>query len=159
MSFINFINLAIDRVVAIAFPYRHKSIITYKRAYVMLTLTWIMSSIMCLVIYLPASFVFVGSLGVYTPMEKAIGQVILFVFLLVLSTILIVCVNVYLYVQVNKSKQKLENMRTHGTDGRNDYKENKQLERRYHKFQKQVKITMSLLVLGGVDGIINLLTI
>ena len=156
---LSFINLAIDRVVAIAFPYRHKSIMTYKRAYVILTLTWIISSIMCLVIYLPTSFVFVGSLGVYTPMEKAIGRVILFVFLLVLSAILIVCVNVYLYVQVNKSKQKLEeSMRIHGTDGRNDYKENKQLERRYHKFRKQVKITMSLLVLGGVDGIINLLT-
>ena len=152
---LSFINLAIDRAVAIAFPYRHKSIMTYKRAYVMLILTWIISSIMTFIIYLPAPFAFVGSFGIYTPVEKPIGRVILFVFLLVLSTILIVCVNVYLYVQIYKSKQKLEeNMRTHGTaDGNIE-----QLRRTNHKFRKQVKITLSLLALGGVDGIINLLT-
>ena len=151
---LSFINLAIDRAVAIAFPYRHKSIMTYKRAYVMLTLTWIISSIMSFVIYLPEPFTFLGSFGIYTPVEKPIGRVILFVSLLVLSTILIVCVNVYLYVQINKSKQTLEeNMRTHGTDGNIE-----QLKRTNHKFQKQVKITLPLLALGGVDGIINLLT-
>lgn len=153
---LSFINLAIGRAVAVASPYRHKSIVTYKRAYVMLILTWIISSIMTLVIYLPAPFSFVGSFGVYTPVEKPIGRVILLVFLLVLSTILIVCVNVYLYVQIYKSKQKLEeNMRTHGTDGNI---EQLQLKRITYKFQKQVKITLSLLALGGVDGIINLLT-
>ena len=71
--------IAIDRAVAIAFPYRHKSIMTYKRAYVMLTLTWIISSIISFVIYLPESFIFLGSFGIYTPMEKPIRRVILFV--------------------------------------------------------------------------------
>ena len=47
-------------------------------------------------------------------------------------------------------------MRTHG---RNDSNEIKQLKRTYCKFKKQVKITLSLLVLGGVDGILNLLTL
>ena len=34
-----------------------------------------------------------------------------------------------------------------------------QLKRTYYKFKKQVRITLSLLILGGVDGIINLVTI
>ena len=44
------------------------------------------------------------------------------------------------------------------TDGRNDEKEINRLKRTLHKFQKQIKTTVSLLILGGVDGIINLLT-
>ena len=152
-----FITLAIDRVVAVAFPYRHKSIMTYKRAYIMIILTWIISSIVALAVYLTSSLVFVGPFGTYIPVEKSIVLEILFAFLLILPVILITCINVYLYVQIYKSKQKYEeNMRTHG---RNDSNEIKQLKRTYYKFKKQVKITLSLLVLGGVDGILNLLTL
>ena len=154
---LSFINLAIDRAVAIALPYRHKSIMTYRRAYVMIMLTWVISSIMCLAIYLNTSFAFARPFGTYTPIHGNAAPGTLYVILLVLSVIVIVCINVYLYVQINKSKQKLEeNMRTHGTDGSN---ENKQLKRRHHKLQKQVKTTLSLLILGGVDGIINVITV
>ena len=47
-------------------------------------------------------------------------------------------------------------MRMHGGNDNNDIS---QLKRTYYKFKKQVRITLSLLILGGVDGIINLVTI
>ena len=76
--------------------------------------------------------------------------------MVIVTVILILCVNAYLYVQITKSKRKLEeNRRVHG---RNDNEETKQLKRTYYKFQKQLKTTLSLLILGGIDGIINLLT-
>ena len=159
---LSFINLAIDRAVAVAFPYRHKSIMTKKRAYVMLIITWIISSFTSLAIYFSSPFAFVGSFGVYTPVTKSIGRVILTVVLLVSTVILIICVNVYLCAKINQSRQRLEeNMRMYGTDGRNDDQEIKikQLKRTYHKFQKQIKINFSLFVLGGVDGIINIFTL
>ena len=153
---LSFINLAIDRFIAIAFPYRHKSIMTYKRAYIMLLSKWIISIIMSVVAYSTSSFVFVGSFGIYTPTEKSIGRVILFVLIVIVTVILIICVNAYLYVQITKSKQKLEeNRRVHG---RSDNEEIKQLKKTYYKFQKQLKTTLSLLILGGVDGTINSLT-
>ena len=154
---LSFINLAIDRVIAIAFPYRHKSIMTYRKAYVMIMSTWVISSIVCLAVYLNTSFAFARPFGTYTPIQANAAPATLYILLLVLSVIVIICINVYLYVQINKSKQKLEeNFRTHGTDGSN---ESKQLKRRHHKLQKQVKTTLSLLILGGVDGIINFITI
>ena len=152
---LSFINLAIDRFIAIAFPYHHKSIMTYKRAYIMLLSKWIISIIMGVVAY-STSFAFVGSFGVYTAMEKSIGRVILFVLIVMVTVVLIICVNAYLYVQITKSKQKLEeNTRVHG---RSDNEEIKQLKRTYYKFRNTLKTTFSLLILGGVDGIINLLT-
>ena len=153
---LSFINLAIDRFIAIAFPYRHKSIMTYKRAYIMLLSKWIISIIMGVVAYSASSFAFVGSFGVYTALEKSIGRVILFVLIVIVTVILIICVNAYLYVQITKSKQKLEeNRRVHG---RSDNEEIKQLKQTYYKFRNTIKTTFSLLILGGVDGIINLLT-
>lgn len=153
---LSFINLAIDRVVAIAFPYRHKKIMTNKIACILIAFTWLMSSIMALVVFMSSPFVFIMQFGVYAVKEKTIGRVIFFVFLLIVTIILIICINVYLYVKINQSKQKLEeNMRT---DGRSDEKEISQLNSTLHKFQKQIKTTVSLLILGGADGIINLLT-
>ena len=153
---LSFINLAIDRVIAIAFPYRHKSIMTYKRSYIMLLSKWIISSIMGAVVYSTSPFAYVGSFGAYAAMGKSIGRVLLFVFSLTLTVILIICVNVYLYVQIIKSKQKLEeNARVHG---RSDNEEIKQLKRTYYKFKKLLKTTLPLLILGGVDGIINIMT-
>ena len=153
----SFINLAIDRAIAIAFPYRHKSIMTKKRAYVMLAVTWIISSINSATIF-SSPFRFVGPLGTYTPIEKKPTEgAILLVSVLVLTVILILSVNVYLYVQINQSRKKLEeNMRIHGS---NDDDEKIKLKRTYRRFQKLIKTTVSLLVLGGVDGIINLLTL
>ena len=155
----SFINLALDRVIAIALPYRHKSIITYRRAYAMIMFTWIISTVMCLAAFLSSSFTFVGPFGEYTPTgnDNPIAPVLLFLFVLASSIIIIVCINIYLYVQINKSKHLLEeNMRTHGTDDGNERNENKQAKKRYHKLRKQVKTTLLLLILGGVDGMINL---
>ena len=152
----SFINLAIDRAIAIAFPYHHKNIMTTKRAYIMLAVIWIISSINTAAIF-SASFRFVGPLGTYTPIEKPTEGAILFVFILVLTVILILSVNVYLYAQINQSRKKLEeNMSTHGT---RDDDEKIKLKRTYRRFQKLIKTTVSLLVLGGVDGMINLLTL
>ena len=68
----------------------------------------------------------------------------------------IMCQCILVCTNYTKSKRKLEeNRRVHG---RNDNEETKQLKRTYYKFQKQLKTTLSLLILGGVDGIINLLT-
>ena len=121
----SFITLAIDRVVAIAFPYRHKSIMTYKRAYIMMMLTWTISSIVNLVTYSASSFAFIGSFGIFIPLDKPIVRALFFVILLGLSFILIICVNVYLYVQINKSKQKLEeNMRINGGNNNNATQKN-----------------------------------
>ena len=156
----SFIILAIDRVVAIALPYRHKSIMTYRRAYVMLMFTWIIPTVMTLAVYLSSSLTFVGPFGAYTPTgnDNPIAIPLLFLFVLALSIVIIVCINIYLYSQITKSKQILEeNMRTHGTDDGNERNENKQAKRRYHKLRKQVKTTLPLLILGGVDGMINLI--
>ena len=126
----------------------------------MLVLPWVISGISLSVFYLPTPLTFVRSLGAYIPTEKLIGRLIFHVFLFVSSFILIVCINIYLYIQINKSKKKLEeNIRTYGSDGSNEQNKNGQLKSKYDKLQEQARITFSLLILGGVDGIINLITI
>ena len=97
---LSFITLAIDRVIAIAFPFHHKEIMTNKVVYVVIAFTWIISSIMVLVVCMSSSFVFIMPFGIYVSEGIKIGPIIL-VFLLIVTIILIICCNVYLFVKIN----------------------------------------------------------
>ena len=63
-----------------------------------------------------------------------------------------ICTCMFKLISLNRNLRR----RIHG---RNDDNDISQLKRTYYKFKKQVRITLLLLVLGGVDGTINLVAI
>ena len=74
----------------------------------------------------------------------------------VVSVILIVGTNAYLYCSIIQSKNKLEdNLKLSGKD---DHKVTK-LQRLIHNLQMQLESSVPLFVLGGIDGLVNMLRI
>ena len=105
----SFVLLAIDRVVGVAFPYRCRNIMKLRVVYALIAPVWIIAAVLLF---------FTGTLGgsylvwpfeIFTPPSGVPGLFIIYVLTKVVSAILIVSTNVYLYRSIIQSKLKLEN--------------------------------------------------
>ena len=149
-----FITLGIDRFVAIASPYHHKKIMTNKVVITTVAVVWGLAILITSVLIFQVPYVHVY------PFARCYGLnyfplVYLFKgFIMAFSAVLIVAINVYLYYKVLQSNKRLEeNMRLDG--------ESSATTRRHAASRKNlrqhIKPTVSVLLLGGIDGLINLL--
>ena len=142
-----FVLLATDRAVGVAFPYRYRNIMKLGVVYALIASVWIIAV---------ALLFFAGFLGpaylvwpfeFFLPPSDFTGGFILYMLPKAVSVILIVGINVYLY-RIIQSKKKLEaNLRL---SGRDEHKITK-LQRLIHNLQTQLKSSLPILVLGGVD--------
>lgn len=149
-----FVTLGIDRLVAITSPYHHRKIMTNKVAITTVAVVWGLAIMITSVLLFQVPYVHVY------PFARCYGlnhfpYIYLFKgFVMVFSTILIVAINVYLYYQVLQSNQKhRENSRLFG--------ESSATTRRHvaskNNLRMHIKPTVSMLLLGGIDGLVNLL--
>ena len=149
-----FVTLAIDRFVAIASPYHHRKIMTNKVVITTVAVVWGFAILITSILLFQVPYVHVY------PFARCYGLnhfpfIYLFKgFVMVFSTVLIVAINVYLYYQVLQSNRKLkENLRLDG--------ESSATTRRHaaskNNLRRHIKPTVSMLLLGGIDGLINLL--
>ena len=149
-----FITLGIDRFVAIAYPYHHRKIMTNKVVITTVAVVWGLAILITSVLLFQVPYVHVY------PFARCYGLnhfplIYLFKgFIMVCSTALIVAINVYLYYKVLQSNKKLkENLRLDG--------ESSATTRRHaasrKNLRRHIKPTVSVLLLGGIDGLVNLL--
>jgi len=76
------------------------------------------------------------------------------VFLILSSTAVVIAINVYLYCKILETNRKhRDNMRLHGAVSRTISK----LEAIRTRLREQIKPTVSVLLLGGLDGIFNII--
>ena len=92
--------------------------------------------------------------GIFIPPSGITGGIILYVLPQVVSAILIVGTNVYLYHSIIQSRQKLKNNLK--LSGRDEHKITR-LQRLIHNLQMQLKSSLPLFVLGGIDCLLNVL--
>jgi len=148
-----FILLAIDRFICITFPYRHRNIMTTKVSYTLISVAWLVAAGMAFVIGGITTFIFEPAFGKYTGNHNSRLFIFASIILPMLtSAVATIFINVYLYyctVQSNKKLQK--NMRL---DGGNQQEINR-INRLLHNLRMQAKPTVSVLILGGIDIILN----
>ena len=84
------------------------------------------------------------------------GALIVYLLPYVVSAILIVSTNAYLYRAIVRSKKKLVNNLK--LSGRDEHKITK-LQRLIHNLQMQLESSLPVFILGGIDGLLNLLRI
>ena len=149
-----FITLGIDRFVAIASPYHHRKIMTKKVAVFIVGVVWDLAISITSVLLVQVPYV---HLYPFARCYGLSGFPLIYLFkgsVMVSSTVLIIAINLYLYYKILQSNKKLkENMRLHGessTTARRHVARRKNLH-------SQIKPTVSILLLGGMDGLINLL--
>ena len=149
-----FITLGIDRFVAIASPYHHRKIMTNKVVATIVAAVWGLAILSTSVQLVHISYVYLPPFGKCYGLSGFPFSRLLGTFMLVSSTVLIIAINLYLYYEILQSNKKLkENMQLHG--------ESSTTARRHvarkKKLRRHIKPTTSMLLLGGIDGLINLL--
>ena len=146
-----FILLAIDRVVGVAFPYRYRNIMKLRVVYALIASVWIIAAVLLFLVTFLGSPYLVWPFGTFVPPGGVNGVFILYMFPQIVSAILIVGTNAYLYRKIIQSKKKLEsNLKLCGRD---DNKTTK-LQRLIHNLQMQLESSLPVFVLGGVDFIL-----
>ena len=149
-----FVLLAIDRVVGVAFPYRYRNIMKLRVVYALITSVWVLAVILLFLVTLLGSPYLVWPFGIFIPPGGVTGVFILYLFPQIVSAILIVGTNVYLYRTIIQSKMKVENNLK--LSGRDEHKITK-LQRLIHNLQMQLESSLPVFVLGGIDALFNVL--
>ena len=149
-----FITLGIDRFVAIASPYHHRKIMTKKVVATIVAVVWGLAILITSVQLVQVPYV---HLYPFARCYGLSGFPLIYLFkgsVMASSTVIIIAINLYLYYQTVQSNKKLkENMQLHGESST---KARRHVARRKN-LQSNIKPIVSMLLLGGIDGLINLL--
>lgn len=135
--------LAIERVVVIASPYRHRRIMTKKTVAGIIATAWGLSAVITVGITLLVPCEVIWPLGIIQFQKIVISS---FVGTRLISAAFIIVANIYLFWQVTKSNRKAEENQRLGNE-----EEAKRFTRLVQLFRMQSKATKTLLALGGID--------
>ena len=151
-----FLLLAIDRVIGVSLPYRHRKIMTNRVVYTLITVAWLVAAATTFIVRWTSSTVlFVPPFANFIPSPNPVGSIAILLTLL-MSIILIVASNAYLfYVTAQSNKRLLQNRNLSGREG----SEMNKVRRLLRALQMQAKPTASALILGGIDCAMTALTI
>ena len=142
------ITLAIERMIVIGFPYRHRSIMTKKTVFSILAVMWGISLILTIAsaIIVPVNIVWPLAL---VDFDNIIAPLIALPRLM--SAVFITVANVFLQYKVAVSNRKAKENERLGNE------EEKQLQKLTKLLRAQVKPTTTLFLVGGIDVIVNML--
>ena len=130
----SFVLLAIDRVVGVAFPYHYRKRMKLKVVYSLIASVWITAGVILLLLDTLGSPYLMWPFGICVLLSGNPLIFVLYVMPLVVSAIMIVGTNVYLYRSIIQSKKKLENNLK--LSGKDEYKITK-LQRLIHNLHMQ----------------------
>ena len=143
------ITLAMERFVVIVFPYRHRSIMTAKTVISIIASMWGLSLILTIMITIivPVSIVWPLALIYYNPIV-----VPFFVLPRLMSAAFIIVTSVILHYKVVVSNRRAKENQKLGNE-----EEAKQLQKIVEQLRAQVKPIITLLLVGGIDVIGNVI--
>ena len=142
------ITLAIERMIVINFPYRHRSIMTTKTAIGILAMMWSLLFILTIIITFVVPVDIVWPLALINYHSNIIP---FFVLPRLTSAAFIVAANVFLQYKVIMSNRKAKENERLGNE------EEKQFQKLVQLLRAQVKPTITLLLVGGIDVLGNIL--
>lgn len=149
MSLLSPINLAVERMVAIAFPYRHRNIMTNKRTAGMLVAMWGVSTILSLTIMITVPYDIIWPLAV---VKWDITLIPLAFIARITSVTSIMVANVFLQYKITISNRKAKENERLGNE-----EEVKRFRKFVQEIQAQAKATFTLFLVGGIDVMANIL--
>ena len=154
-SKILFLPLAIDRFLSVAYPFSYKRIMTMQLATGLVLIPWVLSMMLRISALLTITYVYYPPLGDCTITGGVAGNPILFLLPIteILATVMIIATSMYLRQKIIKSNKLFRIPRGNAADERKATRAGKLLE----VLEEQLKPTMSVLIVGGIDGLFDLL--
>ena len=149
MTIILPVTVAIERMIVIGFPYRHRSIMTTK------TVIGILATVLGVSLVLSVTSTIVVPADVMWPLAIVYVNTyirLLFILFRLTSAVFITIVNIFLYYQVWVSNRKAKENERLGNE-----EEAKKFQKLIQLLRMQMKPTITLLIVGGIDVIGNVL--
>jgi len=122
----------------------------------MVTMVWVLTVATYAVILSVTDFAYIPQFAECAILTGFPFAYLIRLFMLVMSTVLIIAINIYLYYKILETKRKYkENLQLHGRDSRNTSK----LDALRKRLREHIKPTVSILLLSGIDRLINVATV
>ena len=141
------ITLAIERMIVIGFPYRHRSIMTTKTAIGILAMMWSLSFILTILITIIVPVDIVWPLALINYHTNILP---FFMLPRLTSAAFIAAANIFLQYKVIRSNRKAKENKRLGNE------EEKQFQKLVQLLRAQIKPTITLLLVGGIDVLGNI---
>ena len=148
-----FLPTCVDRFIHIAFPFSYKRIVTTKIIMTTIITLWMVIILIITLAYINEPYEYIPSVGVCKRKQRNIGQILILLFTLFTSIVLITITSIYLRYRIIKSNNFFHSVKRSAAQQRKSQKAGRLAE----ILQEQVKPTLAVFRVGGIDAVLDIL--
>ena len=148
-----FVPMCVDRFIHIAFPFSYKWIVTTKAVMTTIITLWMLAILVTTFLYINESFEYIPSLGVCKPNQTNIPGLLILLLCFFIPIVLITITSIYLRYRIIKSKNFFHSVKRDAAQERKSNKAGRLAE----ILQEQVKPTLAVFRVGGIDAFLDIL--
>ena len=149
-----FIPMCVDRFIHIAVPFSYKQIITTKVIMITVITLWMMAIVTAIIISINQSLEYIPSVGICKGADTNIPILMILLLCYFTPIVLITITSIYLHYRINKSKNFFHSVKRNAAQERKSNKAGRLAE----ILQEQVKPTMAVFRVGGIDAVLDMIS-
>ena len=148
-----FVPICVDRFIHIACPFSYKRIVTTKAVMITIITLWMLAILVTTFLYINEPFEYIPSLGVCKPKQTSIPGSLILLLCFFIPVVLITITSIYLRHRIIKSKNFFHSVKRDAAQERKSNKAGRLAE----ILQEQVKPTLAVFRVGGIDALLDIL--
>ena len=148
-----FIPMCVDRFIHIAFPFSYKHIVTTKAIMTTIITLWMVVIAVTIFIYINEPFDYIPSVGGCKRKQTNIPLLLILLLCLITPIVLITVTSIYLRYRIIKSNNFFHSVKRSAAQQRKSHKAGRLAE----ILQEQVKPTLAVFRVGGIDAVLDIL--
>ena len=149
-----FIPMCVDRFIHIAFPFSYKRIVTTKAIVTTIITLWMVVIVIATILFINQPFEYIPSVGGCKPTQTNIPLLLLLLLCFFIPIVVITITSIYLHHRIIRSKNFFHSVKSNAAQERKSNKAGRLAE----ILQEQVKPTMAVFRVGGIDAVLDILT-
>ena len=150
-----FIPMCVDRFIHIAVPFSYRRIVTTKAIMITIITLWIVAIVITVSLYINAPLGYIPSLGVCQPTQTNIPGLLILLLCFLIPIVLITITSIYLRQRIIKSNNFFHSVKRNAAQHRKSNKAGRLAE----ILQEQVKPTLAVFRVGGIDAVLDILIV
>ena len=148
-----FLPVVVDRLLNIAFPFDYKQIMTNKAVAITIATLWLVTVSSAVIIATNSTLLYLSPLGDCVVTSNHTVLLIITAGPQLATVLVMVITSIYLRYKIYKTKKVFQRTHTNAAERKKAISTGILLD----KLRKELKPTISILMMGGVDGLLNLL--
>ena len=149
-----FIPTCVDRFIHIAFPFHYKWIVTTKAIMTTIITLWMVTTVTATIICIDQQLEYIPPVGGCKPSQPNIPLLLILLPCYFIPIVLITITSIYLRYRIIKSKNFFHSVKRNASQERKSNKAGRLAE----ILQEQVKPTMAVFRVGGIDAVLDIIS-